>query len=149
MRIPLSIIKGRLQVAASFYAPRYHTGLALIDFVVDTGSTVSMIGYGDVEEMGLPQSSLPFREHSFIGGTSMGLHTLRNIRLSFSDDEGGLQPFKLKEFGASIPSRKNVEARDHAKEIPSILGLDFLTLNNMALYCSPSRNVAYFEAIEP
>ncbi len=47
MRIPIEIVNEQLEVNALIHSKRCRVGMALVDFVVDTGSNVSFISYKD------------------------------------------------------------------------------------------------------
>ncbi len=145
MRIRLDVSSDKLEWIALVKAPGYRMGMSFVRFIVDTGSNRSMIGYSDVVRFNLPQSSLTFSENSYIGGTSLKLHRLDDVTLM--EDEPGNQMLRLKTqcIFASTPSKKNESERIRAKNIPSIIGLDFLNEQGIGLYCNPSRKEAYLE----
>ncbi len=145
MRVPIQIINEQLQVTSVLNVKGHHAKLGIITFVVDTGSNVSTLGYGDMAKISLPESSLPFKEHTHIGGQTLKLHEITNAFLAFQDSEGQLQRFKIIPFYAAMPSKTSDAARNVAKQIPSIIGLDFLKTNKLALHCNPSKDEAYFE----
>jgi len=80
-----------------------------------------------------------------IGGSSFSLHSLPPIALAFGAEDGGLERLAAEGFCIAVPTRKTVYGRDEALALPSILGLDFLREQKMALYAKPSENTAYLE----
>ncbi|PIN83206.1 hypothetical protein COV61_03810 [Candidatus Micrarchaeota archaeon CG11_big_fil_rev_8_21_14_0_20_47_5] len=147
MRIPIEIVNEQLEVNAIVHAPKCRIGMALVDFVVDTGSNVSFISYKDALRLNIPFNTLKFREHMHLGGTKFNLCEINSIELSF-DAEGNencIEKISLKTFSVATTAKKTEEGIEYAKQIPSLLGLDFLRSAGLALYANPSKNIAYLE----
>ncbi len=145
MKIPVKFLKDELHVHASFNAQGYHGKVQLIDFVVDTGTSISMISYGDAVRMNLPISNLHSREPSAIAGFEIDVRILKDVRLGFITAEGGFKRFDLNEFFVMTPLVKKPLDLEKAKQIPSLLGLDFLRSNNLSFFCNPGKELAYFD----
>jgi hypothetical protein len=145
MKIPLSFLDEKLWVTASFNAPHYHGRVQLVDFVVDTGTNISMVGYGDAIRMSLPVQSLHVKEPTAIGGVEVEARVLKNVKLGFRDEDGGFKRFELPEFFVMFPLTKKREKLEESKTIPSLLGLDFMRSHKLSLFCNPSKELAYFE----
>ncbi len=144
MRIPIEIVNEQLEVNAIVHAHKCRIGMALVDFVVDTGSNVSFISYKDALRLNMPFTALKFREHMHLGGTNFNLCEIRDVELSF-EGENGIERMPLKTFGVATTTKKTKEEIEYAKQIPSLLGLDFLRSAGLALYANPSKNIAYLE----
>ncbi len=69
------------------------------------------------------------------------------IDLSFGA-EGGVERISLNSFNVATTTKKGKEEADYAKQIPSLLGLDFLREAGLALYVDPSKNIAFLERKE-
>ena len=145
MKIPLNLINEQLQVVAFVKAPKYRLPLAVVSFVVDTGSNRSLLGYVEVERNNLPQNALKFVENSKIGGSNLGMYRLEGVTLVFTDKEGDAQRIEMDDFLAGMPTSKKREAQENARLIPSILGLDFIIKTGLSLHCIPGKNEYYLE----
>ncbi len=107
---------------------------------------MTTLSFREVLNYKLPFNSLDFKSHSKIGGQVFEEKSVKQVRLSIQDYEGELQRFYLEEFYASVPTKiKNQNAVEEAKQIPSIIGMDFLREQKLALYCDPGRDLAYLE----
>ena len=144
MRIRLGLVNDQLQIAAVFRAG-YRTNMALVDFVVDTGSNKSMIGYGDAVRLHIPFNSLKFDEKTRIGGFVYELYKLKDVKLGLADEENKIFKIDLGDFPAAKTPERGLKEKEEAKQIPSILGIDFLMKYCFALYCNPAKNVMYLE----
>ncbi|MDD5337253.1 MAG: hypothetical protein PHS02_02110 [Candidatus ainarchaeum sp.] len=147
MKIPLQIIDEQIQVGAVFRAPKYRTGLALIDFVVDTGSNVSFISPRDLMKINFPQNALTFKSMNYIGGGSSDISEIHDIVLAFHDEDTNLVKIPLKTFHACTSHASRGDKRARSMLLPSVLGLDFLKTADLSLYTKPAKNIAYLERI--
>ena len=109
----------------------------LIEFIVDTGSSVSFIGTVDCFRLNIPVTSFPLAEpkHLVVGTESLELRELGKIVLGIMVDEK-LERIEMNSFKAA----KGLRGKEST---PSIFGLDFLKANNFYLYANPAKNVAY------
>ena len=144
MKIPLQIVNEQVEVAAILRATKHRIGLANVNFVVDTRSNKSFLGYGEILRLNLPTTGLQFSEHTRIGGCTFKMFKLSGVTLSFEDEKGGIFRVKPNNMHVVVPTKKG-EERENATRIPSILGLDFLKETKMALCVNPSRDTAYFD----
>lgn len=144
MKIPLLINEDRLELESIVHAPKYRTGIPLITFIVDTGSSRSFIGYGDALKLHLPINHLEFKEHMRFGGTKFGLYKMKGVYMSFLNEENRAEKVELGEFYVAKPT-KGGEERFLAQQLPSIIGLDFLIKNCYSLHVNPSKDISYME----
>lgn len=144
MKIPLGIQNEQLEVEAVVRAPKYRIGISLIDFIVDTGSQRSFIGYGDALRLHLPLRALRLCEPMRFGGTGFGLYEIEKVAISFLNEQQKPERFFLEQFYVAKPTRKGQE-KFLAQQLPSILGLDFMIKNKLALYLNPSKHLTFLE----
>lgn len=145
MLVSLNLSSDQLALFAMVKASHYRLGMTYVKFIVDTGSNRSMIGYGEVDRLNLPQSRLTFSEVSYIGGGSLKLHRLDDVTLILDEQQNQTIRLKTQCLFAATPTKQNESERMRAKSIPSIIGLDFLAEQGIGLYCNPSRKEAYLE----
>lgn len=72
-------------------------------------------------------------------------HQIRNVRLNFKTEQGELLKIDLPSIGALIPTKINGQMLEEVKDIPSLIGNDFLEEQKFALYFNPSTHVTYLE----
>lgn len=144
MKIPLQLVNEQVEVAAILRAAKQRIGLANVNFVVDTGSNKSFLGYGTILQLNMPVTGLQFAEHTRIGGCTFKMFKLSGVTLSFEDEKRDIFRIKPNSMHAVVPTKKG-EERENATRIPSILGLDFLKETKMALCVNPAKGTAYFE----
>jgi len=68
--------------------------------------------------------------------------------MSFKTDSGGLFKGTLATFGALVPTKLDKKTLEDVRNIPSIIGHDFLEENKLALYFNVSAKIAYLEIPE-
>ena len=85
-----------------------------VDFVVDTGSQITLLSETTRQKLQIKKSSLNYTEQ-FTGATnnSMNAAKLKNVKFWFKDNEGSVHTF---ENDVLIPERSNFD----------LLGLDFV-----------------------
>lgn len=143
--IPINFLHNTLLLPAVFRTAHCHAGIQTVQFIIDTGSDRSMLGYGDAIKMNLPLSKFPFDEHTRLGGYTIATHKMGPVALSFSDDKGGVERIHLDGFSVLVPTQKGIK-REEVATIPSILGIDFMKIAKLSLFCNPNKNEAYFES---
>jgi len=147
MKIPLQLTRTQLGVPGIVKARKHRIGMIPIDFAVDTGCDVSFLSFADILKYSIPQNTLRFEQHTYIGGSSWDIKEMKDVSITFENEDGKAETFNLKKFHAGLPSRITAKEIDKAQHIPSILGLDFLIENKLALYVNPSKNEFYIERL--
>ena len=66
----------------------------------------------------------------------------------FKTEEEKLETITLPEFSVLVGTKKSNEGLQEAYSVPSLMGTDFLTINKLALYFNPSKDIAYLERRE-
>ena len=144
MRIPLQIVAGRILISAFIRSAKYRLA-GKIEFYVDTGSPETFISQSDAFRLHVPMSSLPFLRNAKIGGSTYELKRIREIELKFKTEEGELESITLPEFSVLEGTKRDIKGLQESNSVPSLMGVDFLTVNSLALYFNPSKNTAYLE----
>ena len=75
-------------------------------------------------------------------------HQLDNVSMTFRTEDAKPLKIDLPKIGVLIPTKISREALDTVKDIPSIIGNDFLEDYGFALYFNPTARVAYLERLE-
>ena len=144
-RIPLCIVEGRLVLVSVIGCPKLRVPLRKMDFVVDTGSPDSYISDRDVRLMQIPIKDKSAQEEVDFGGSrfkriSLPPFTMHLLKEGFK--EKTTLTISLSALKTTKMSDKKKEA---AQMLPSILGLDFLREQKLALPVILNENVAYLE----
>ncbi len=147
MKLPLQIVAGRIQISASISSAKYRM-FGRVSFYVDTGSNETFISQSDAFRLHVPVNSLPSLRHAKIGGSTYELKRMKEIELRFKTEEEKLETITLPEFSVLVGTKKNAEGLQEANSVPSLMGTDFLIINNLALYFNPSKGEAYLERQE-
>lgn len=144
MKIPLQIVAGRISVSAVIRSAKYRI-YGRINFYVDTGSNETFISQSDASRLQAPVNTLPSLRHAKIGGSTYELKGMKEADLYFRTEENKAEKISLPEFSVMVGTKKTAEGIEEANSIPSLMGIDFLLINKLALYFNPSINVAYLE----
>lgn len=145
MRINARIFNDQLEVGAFVRVPNLRARPEIVDFVIDTGSNRSFIGFHDCAILNLPAGKTKFLEHMRIGGSVFALHSLPQITLAFHTAEGNIEKIPAENFSIAVPTKKSKAMTNEALQLPSILGIDFLREQRMALYANPAENEAFLQ----
>lgn len=116
--------------------------------VLDTGSPRTILGAIDAEKLKIPFTSL--RTTSPIVGFGKGSTPslqIDSFDLSIRSEENKLKHLKMPIVIPDIPSIRKMSQSilDHARTIPTLIGMDFLEINNLKLFVNVNQNSAYFE----
>jgi len=144
MRIPLSLTEDDRVILNT--TVKFSRGFGYISFIVDTGSSTSMIGVGDAMRCNI-QKTGTFVKDAKIGGISLKLYDLGISDLWLRDEKDEAKRFKQK-FLVAKPASTGESALVRSQSFPSLIGIDFLRENKFALYLDPSRNIAFLESTE-
>lgn len=115
-----------------------------IRFMVDTGSQWTVISEKDWRRWRVSFSKLG-KPKSFtgLGGCTTLGYPMKNVIIRVRDEGGALITFIMPNvYFLETPKKKR-----EVSAFPSIIGVDFLIQNNLALYFDPKNKRAYFESI--
>ena len=127
---------------------RYRLGLSSITFVVDTGSTDTIISPADAFRLHLPINSLKNQEEEpyvVIGGNKFKRKKAVGITLMFRDDKGNAKQF-IYDPTIIESTKQDQDSLKLAYSLPSLLGVDFLLKNKLSLHFIPHKETVYLES---
>jgi len=113
--------------------------------LIDTGSPFTVLSPKDVMSSRLPITRMQSGETVGLAGFRFFNHPIKNVTLNFRTEEGKRLEVSLPSIGALIPTKIDKKTLGEVKDIPSILGNDFLEDQKFALYFNPSTQTAYLE----
>lgn len=93
----------------------------------------------------MPITKMRLGEIVSLAGFHFFNHPIKNVEMSFRTETDELFKVKLESIGSLIPTKLNKKTLDEVKNIPSIIGNDFLESQKLALYFNPSKRIAYLE----
>jgi hypothetical protein len=144
MRLPLKITPENLIAVDVFVRiPGYHNSSGNVTFIIDTGSSESLVSEADAIKLKIPISSLVKKErlgHGLAGGT-IELRKTKEATITFRLLDGSIDRISVPSIDVGMSSRRDERSiiRD------SILGNNFLLENMLKLVFSPSENISYLE----
>lgn len=141
----MRVVNNEVRVEVYFRCPRIRTNIRPIIFVVDTGSTMSMLSYMDSFLLNMPFNFLAYKKNTDIANCNFDLYELHDARFGFTDENNILFRTEPQRFLAAQVTKRTIEKKRDAAIIPSIIGMDFMEKNNFALYCNAAKKIAYFE----
>jgi hypothetical protein len=137
-RIPLKIVNGLIHTVALVRIPRFRV-CGINKFFVDTGSPESFIGQQDANRLHIPVNRLNFTKPALMGGTKISLARIKDVALHLQTKDKAIKiKSPLFHVAKGAWTKKGVV---HSN--PSILGTDFLLVNNLQLIFWPSNEVAF------
>lgn len=145
MRIDLELIRkekeGRkhlsfkLNAVLSCQRPHF---LGRVDFLIDTGATITSLVEEDVKKLKIPYTSLKKVDQPPIGiSGKVEAYEIKKVSFKCRSNDGL--------FKTNLPliyALKNTP-----KGIPSLLGIDFIDNNSLKLTCSPSEGYGFFKKV--
>jgi hypothetical protein len=145
MRIPLLTSLNREELTYLNNAVVLTTPRKIIttDFIVDTGSPETILGYTDALRLQIPLNNLPKTNIIGIGGRKHQGYKYNRLTFKFHNEEGGIVS---EEFPVTIV--KPTSEKDNVTEIPTIIGMDFLKNKKYVLFCDVAGEKAYLEKKE-
>ncbi|MFH0869125.1 MAG: aspartyl protease family protein [archaeon] len=146
MRIPLSIenLGGAIRPILIFTVriPQLRVNRP-VKALVDTGSPSSLINDADAKLMQIPQSQLTAVRSTYVAGNHVTLCSIdKEMILKMFDDQNKLIDIRF-------PLLVAINQGNAKTENITILGVDFLEKNNLALYFDPANKVGYLETVLP
>jgi len=113
-----------------------------INALIDTGSPWLALSPKDSKLLNIPIKNLrtarQFTNISFAGHKFRRLIT-KEVELHVLDEKNKVVNLKMPSVSVLKPTKK----KDEIDIIPSVIGMDFLTSNNLSLYYSPKKKEAY------
>ena len=111
----------------------------LIEFIVDTGSPITLISLKDRERLRVSKIQMNIiqskKEPITIGGGKVKSKIIPEVKIRTNDFETSM-PIHIVDDGSGTSSH------------PSILGIDFLKYNKLKLVFDPMVGEAYFESFK-
>ena len=149
MRFNLEIrkIEGFIRIVLPFFS-RQLRSFGRIEAVIDTGSPKTIISAGDAIKLSIPftnlQSTTPL---TGLGKGRTPMLLINKFAFSIRDSDGKPNNFDMPFLVADVPRIRNEgqEKLNNATRIPTLIGMDFLELNDFDLFVSLNKNVAYLE----
>lgn len=151
MRIPLSVEKfygDRKLVFANIFIqiPRFRVAHGLSS-AVDSGSPFTTISTRDALAFHLPISNWKGGEQTGLAGLKWLGHWVDAI-LTFRDDQGNPVKFNT-QVRVLVPTKFDAKTLSEIKNIPSLIGTDFLEDHDITFIYKPNALTAYFEWTPP
>lgn len=115
-------------------APR---GRVATNFIMDTGSTKTIISYEDARRL-----QLPFNNKADViglGGRNYVGYVYKKLKLLFKSDDGKVIEEEMDVILLKPTSDKKIQIS------PTIIGTDFLKEKGYRLFCNMADDVAYLE----
>lgn len=140
MRIPLNVYDfaggPRAMATILIRAEKPHLFIP-VEAVVDTGSPATILGTSDLRKARISIITLKNLESRktpvHYGGGKIETKILRDARLTFGNYYDCIMPVQ-------IPVKSDEESTQ-----PTILGVDFMIINNFRFFFYPNKEIAYFE----
>jgi len=80
-----------------------------------------------------------------LAGLRFFRYPINNVGMNFRTETGELFKTKLSNIAALVPTKLDKNTLKTVKNIPSIIGHDFLEENKIAFYFNPSAKITYLE----
>ncbi len=141
MQIPLIVSKDRLYTLVTVRIPNLRV-MGVVKFFIDTGSPKTLIGEMDALKLRMNTQRINFNDDAYLGGTKIFIGEIKDKVQLYFKTQGASIPFTPAKFYVSKGMLK-IAGVEYPS--PSLLGIDFLIENKLALYFNPSENVAYLE----
>jgi len=137
-RIQLKISNGLIHTVTLVRIPSLRVR-GIVKFFIDTGSPESFIGEQDANRLHIPMKKLNFTKPALMGGTKISLAQTKDVAFHFQAAD---TPITLKcpifHIAKGMWTKKGI-----VRNNPSIIGTDFLLVNNLQLIFWPSNKVAF------
>ncbi len=130
----------------SFFLRTSHVSKPVVA-LIDTGSSSTVLSPSDILSSRMPISKMQSGPSVRLGGLTFFNHSLGPASMTFKTEKN--EPFKadLPNIGALVPTKLDQKTRDEVKLYPSIIGMDFLEHQRLALYYNPSAKIIYLESV--
>lgn len=117
-----------------------------IEALVDTGSPWIAITPKDALRLNISIKHLrkaPQYTTVMLAGIKFWRYLLKGVSVHMKDEKGGIISIALPSISVLWPTQKKLPKG--TKNIPSILGSDFLTTAKLSLHFDPSKQIAFLE----
>ena len=145
VRVPLLLTEKGIEVVALLHCPSRHISQTF-NFLVDTGSQLSLLAWQDAAKVGIDVEELPSfpKKIGGFGGAAEAKHFREPCFLYLTSDDGELVAVDLPD-GILVwrPSRKRSERTSPSPAV-SILGREFMERSGCALVVNMARREYYF-----
>lgn len=134
-------------IAAFLLAPKYRVHHKPLEALVDTGSPFTTLAPRDAEHFQIPVNRLPAFQPSpriRMAGYSCPAHQMSGVQLLFRDMEGKAAVFPVQMIALGLPPKSH-----GIESVPSIIGMDFLKQNRIALHHDPAKGESWLETSDP
>ncbi|MCI4368319.1 MAG: retropepsin-like domain-containing protein [Thermoplasmata archaeon] len=147
-RITLTVNKSHLELVGQVYSPKL-TGGATVKFMIDTGSSVTILSLRDAEMMGIDGETLPRSPQKSVGyGGPMELRILENVMLVFAADDVKAKAIELRTVAVQYSPLKDKRVARMLYSVPTVLGTDALTAGEMTLWADWKLAQAHLDYID-
>jgi len=144
-RVNLRYVDGQLHLPCVIECKSLRLGRHFTTFVIDTGSTQSLLSDGEVKALQISLTGKRPDGQIRFGGSTYDKVPLPKITMHLMHETQQ----KVKTLQVSLCALKthriSEEKRTVAESLPSVLGMDFLETHNLALHVAPKEKVAYLE----
>jgi len=149
-RIPLSIKSGRLVLVCVIECRSLRIQKQITSFILDTGSSDSLISTKDAIKMQIPLSGKTSSGDIDFGGSRFEKIDLQEFTMyALKENSKISEHITLKINLSALRSNKKSEKKIQvAESLPSILGMDFLKEQNLSLHVILRENIAYLETYD-
>ena len=119
-----------------------------IEAVIDTGAPKTILSAGDAIRLNIPFTN--FESTTPLTGLGKGrtpVLVINKFTFSLRNSDGKPNNILMPVLVADVPRIRNEgqEKLNNATRIPTLIGMDFLELNNFDLFVSLNKNIAYLE----
>jgi len=107
------------------------------NFIMDTGSTKTIINYDDARRLQLPFDNKA--DIIALGGRNYNGYIYKRLKMIFRTEDGGLVEEEMDVILLRPTSDKKMQLS------PTIIGTDFLKEKGYKLFCDMAKDVAFLE----
>ena len=151
MRFNLEIrkIEGSVRIILPLFSKQPRS-FGRIEALIDTGAPKTVLSAADAIRLNIPFTN--FENTTPLTGLGKGrtpVLLIKKFTFSLRDSDGKPNNFSMPVLAADVPKIKSegVEKLDNATRIPTLIGMDFLELNNFDFFVSLNKKIAYLEKL--
>lgn len=147
-RVTLTFDRSQLELVGQLVSP----GLAKpaqVKFLVDTGSSATILSLRDAEMMGLAVASLPHSSQKSGGyGGAIELRLLQYVMLVFVTDDLKTKCVEMPHVAVQFSPVKNLRERRMIYGVPTVLGTDALAAGGFTLWADWKLKQAHLDFMD-